>query len=324
MPKVLITNKIQDCGLQLFEEAGFEVVISPSPAVEDVKPLIGDCDAVLARMTPVKAELIEAAPKLKIIGMHGVGLDAIDVKLASEKGIAVTYAPAANGRSVAELVMAFVLDLSRKVIPADYALRSQGRFKDRDKFVGHDIEGKTIGIVGMGRIGQTIAKMASCGFDMQVLGYDPFVSAKAMEAIGAKKAESVEEVLKKSDFVSLNCAPTPDMIGFMDYEHFKMMKPSSFFINCARGSLVNYADLCRALEEGVIAGAATDVFEKEPVPENDPVLKAPDLIATPHIAASTKESMDRVVMTVANDFIRYFKGERPEFLANPQVWEKVQ
>lgn len=316
MPKVLITNKISDCGLKIFEEAGFEVVMSPSPAVEDVKALIGDCDAIVARMTPVKAELINAAPNLKIIGMHGVGLDAIDVKLATEKGITVTYAPAANSRSVAEFAMAFVLAASRRLTEADQALRIHGRFKDRDRFVGHDVEGKTIGVIGMGRIGSTIAQMAAHGFDMKVLGFDPFVSPRDMEKKGAEKTESIEELLRRSDFVSLNCAPTTEMAGLMDYEHFKMMKQSAYFINCARGMLVVEADLLRALKEGLIAGAALDVFAKEPVPEGDPLLAAPGLIATAHIAASTTESMDRVACTVANDFVRFFKGDKPEFSAN--------
>lgn len=316
MPKVLITNKISEYGLKIFDDAGFEVVMSPSPDVKDVKALIGDCDAIVARMTPVKAELINVAPKLKIIGMHGVGLDAIDVKLATERGIAVTYAPAANSRSVAEFAMAFVLASSRKLTGADQALRLNLSFKERDRFVGHDVEGKTIGIIGMGRIGSTIAQMAVRGFDMKVLGYDPFVSAGDMEKKGAEKAKSIEALLRRSDFVSLNCAPTPDMAGLMDYEHFKMMKQGAYFINCARGVLVVETDLLRALKEGVIAGAALDVFAKEPVPEDDPLLAAPGLIATAHIAASTTESMDRVACTVANDFVRFFKGDRPEFPAN--------
>lgn len=316
MPKVLITNKISNCGLRLFEDAGFEVVMSPSPSVEDVKALIGDCDAIVARMTPVKAELINAAPNLKIIGMHGVGLDAIDVKLATEKGIAVTYAPAANSRSVAEFVMAFVLSSSRRLTQADQALRVNKNFKERDKFVGHDVEGKTIGIIGMGRIGRTIAKMSVYGFNMNVIGYDPFVSEQDMKHAGVLKVQSIEEVLRQADFVSLNCAPTPEMLGLMDYEHFKMMKTSAYFINCARGVLVSEADLLRALKEGLIAGAALDVFATEPVSPENPLLEAPGLIATAHIAASTAESMDRVASTVANDFIRYFNGERPEFQAN--------
>lgn len=316
MPKVLITNKISDCGLKLLWEAGFEVVVSPSPDVEAVKALIGDCDAILARMTPVKEELISAAPKLKIIGMHGVGLDAIDVKLATEKGIKVTYAPAANSRSVAEFVMSLVLALSRRLVFADQALRVCGRFKNRDKFAGCDVEGKTIGIIGMGRIGRTVAKMAAFGFDMKVLGYDPFVTEQEMEQAGAVKARSIEEVLRAADFVSLNCAPTPDVIGLMDYNHFRMMKRDAYLINCARGALVKDEDLLRALKEEIIAGAALDVFAVEPVPEGYPLLKAPGLITTAHIAASTKESMDRVAISVVSDFIRFFNGEAPEYAAN--------
>ena len=160
MPKILITNKVNQCGIDYLTSCGFDLVWSKSNLVSDVKELIGDCDGIIARMTPVKGELIEAAPNLKIIGMHGVGLDGIDVKMASEKGIAVTHAPEANGISVAEHAMSMILNLTKKTIPADYALRVENRFQERDRFVGHDLSGKVLGIVGLGRIGRRLARMA--------------------------------------------------------------------------------------------------------------------------------------------------------------------
>lgn len=317
--RVLVTNKISQGGIDYMQEHGFELVWSRSNLVQDVKELIGSCDGIIARMTPVKKELIEAAPNLKIIGMHGVGLDGIDVELATQKGIAVTYAPGANGVSVAEHTMSMILNLSKKSMQADHALRIDNRFQDRDRFVGHDVNDKVLGIVGLGRIGRQLAKMASCGFDMQVIAYDPYVSVEVMGQVGngVKKMESVEELMSQADFVSFHTQMTPEMVGFVNYERLKCMKPTAYLINEMRGVLVNEADLYRALEEGVIAGAALDVFGTEPTPPDYPLLKAPNLIATPHIGASTYESMDRTIMSLAMDFARFVNGDELCYLANP-------
>ena len=191
-PKILVTNKISPRGVEKLKEYGFELIWPKSNLVEDVKELIGDADGIIARMTPVKQELIEAAPNLKIIGMHGVGLDGIDVKLAEEKGIAVVHTPEANAISVAENVMAMILNLAKHTIGADYALRVENRFQDRDKYLGHDIAGRTLGLVGLGRIGRRLATMAGCGFDMRVVAYDPYVPAEKMKEVanGVEKMET--------------------------------------------------------------------------------------------------------------------------------------
>ena len=319
MPKILITNKVNQCGIDYLTSCGFDLVWSKSNLVSDVKELIGDCDGIIARMTPVKGELIEAAPNLKIIGMHGVGLDGIDVKMASEKGIAVTHAPEANGISVAEHAMSMILNLTKKTTPADYALRVENRFQERDRFVGHDLSGKVLGIVGLGRIGRRLARMASCGFDMQVIAYDPYVTAQSMSEVGngVKKAESVEELMAQADYISFHTQMTAEMVGFVNYDRLKLMKPTAYLINEMRGALINEEDLFRALSEGVIAGAALDVYSKEPTPPDFKLLQAPNLIATPHIGASTYESMDRTIMALAREFNSFFKEEKLSYLANP-------
>lgn len=318
-PKILVTNQISPCGVEKLREYGFELVWSKSALVADVKEMIGDADGMIARMTPVKQELIEAAPKLKIIGMHGVGLDGIDVHLAEEKGIAVVHTPEANAISVAENVMTMVLNLSKHTIRADYALRVENRFQDRDKYVGHDIAGKTMGIVGLGRIGRRLAAMAGCGFNMRIVAYDPYVSAEAMKTIanGVEKMETLDDLLAQADYVSFHTQMTPEMQGFVNYDLLKKMKPTAYFINEMRGALVVDEDLKRALEEDVIAGAAVDVFSKEPTPPDFPLLKAPNLIATPHIGASTYESMERTILTLAEEFRHFFEGEKVNYLANP-------
>lgn len=318
-PKILVTNKISPRGVEKLKEYGFELIWPKSNLVEDVKELIGDADGIIARMTPVKQELIEAAPNLKIIGMHGVGLDGIDVKLAEEKGIAVVHTPEANAISVAENVMAMILNLAKHTIGADYALRVENRFQDRDKYLGHDIAGKTLGLVGLGRIGRRLATMAGCGFDMRVVAYDPYVPAEKMKEVanGVEKMETMDDLLAQADYLSFHTQMTPEMQGFVNYDLLKKMKPSACLINEMRGALVVDEDLKRALEEGVIAGAAVDVFTKEPTPPDFPLLKAPNLIATPHTGASTYESMERTILTLAEEFHHFFEGEKVNYLANP-------
>ena len=318
-PKILVTNKSSPRGVEKLKEYGFELIWPKSNLVEDVKELIGDADGIIARMTPVKQELIEAAPNLKIIGMHGVGLDGIDVKLAEEKGIAVVHTPEANAISVAENVMAMILNLAKHTIGADYALRVENRFQDRDKYLGHDIAGKTLGLVGLGRIGRRLATMAGCGFDMRVVAYDPYVPAEKMKEVanGVEKMETMDDLLAQADYLSFHTQMTPEMQGFVNYDLLKKMKPSACLINEMRGALVVDEDLKRALEEGVIAGAAVDVFTKEPTPPDFPLLKAPNLIATPHTGASTYESMERTILTLAEEFHHFFEGEKVNYLANP-------
>lgn len=324
--KILITNKISECGIELLKKYDFELVWSKSNSVSDVGECIADCDGIIARMTPVKAELIEAAPNLKIIGMHGVGLDGIDVELATRKGIAVTYAPEANGISVAEHTMSMILNLTKKTIGADQALRVNNRFQDRDRFIGQELSGKVLGIVGLGRIGKRLAKMAGNGFDMTVIAYDPYVSEEGMAGVanGVEKKTRIEEVLSEADYVSFHTLMTPEMVGFLNYDRLKLMKPTAYLINEMRGPLLNEDDLHRALSEGIIAGAALDVFPVEPTPSDYRLFTAPNLIATPHIGASTYESMDRTIVTLANEFDRFFRQKKMSFLANPGYPERNQ
>ncbi len=324
--KILITNQISDCGMELLQSYGFDIVRSSSNLPADVKKSIAGCDGVIARMTPVKAELIDAAPELKIIGMHGAGLDGIDVGYATRKGIAVTYAPEANAISVAEHTLSMMLSLTKKTIAADEALRLKNRFQDRDQFLGYELSGKTLGIVGLGRIGKRLAKIAGCGFDMKIIAYDPYVSAEDMSGVanGVEKKERIEEVLSEADYVSFHTQMTPEMIGFVNYERLKLMKPTAYFINEMRGALINEDDLYRALEEGVIAGAALDVFPVEPTPVGYRLLTAHNLIATPHLGGVTYESMDRVIVALANEFNQFFNQGRMNYLANPDYRQNRQ
>ena len=326
VPKILVTNKIRQCGIDFLQEHGFELLWSKSNSVEDVRKIACACDGIIARMTPVRQTLIDAAPNLKIIGMHGVGLDGIDIPYATQKGIAVTHTPAANCISVAEHAMGAILNLSKKTIPADKALREEHRFQDRDLFIGHDIQGKILGIVGLGRIGRQLAQMAGLGFGMKVIAYDPYVPEKEMSQVGAgvEKKSTLEEIMAVSDFISFHVQLTPETTGMVNYDLLKLMKPTAYFINEMRGALVVESDLCRALREGIIAGAAVDVFAQEPPPDDCELLKAPNLIATPHIAASTYESLDRIILALAEEFNQFFNGGKMQFLVNPDYKEHIE
>jgi len=320
--RVLLADKISPAGIQIMEQTGeIDVVLAPNPLEATIAGMVADFDGLIFRMTRIGPEILERGKRLKAVGRHGVGLDTIDVGTATREGICICYTPAANGRSVAEYVMLLLLALSRKLVPADYSERVEREFGKRNQFMGHDVADKVLGIVGMGRIGRQIAKMAGQGFDMKVLGYDPYVPAADLAAICVRKVDSIEELLREADFVSLNCPMTEDLKGFMNFTRISLMKPGAYLINCARGPIVVEEDLARALREGRIAGAALDVFAEEPTPRDYPILDAPNLIATAHIATMTRESMDRMAIDAAKGLVSVLlKNEKPEFLANPEVW----
>ncbi|MGI6574889.1 MAG: NAD(P)-dependent oxidoreductase [bacterium] len=208
-----MTEPIRPQGMKLLQKE-VELVIAPDRSEETILDLIGEFDGVITRTTKITREMMERSARLKVIGRHGAGLDLVDMDAASEHGICVVHTPGANARSVAEFVVAMMLALSRYLIPADYAQRVERQFKRRDQFLGHDLQNKTLGIIGMGRVGREVAKICRGGFDMRILGFDPWVTKEDLASIGAEKVETVEDILKNSDFVSLNCPLTADNRGF--------------------------------------------------------------------------------------------------------------
>jgi D-3-phosphoglycerate dehydrogenase len=262
--------------------------------------------------------MIEAAPNLKIVSRHGVGVDSIDLGAATDRGVIVATVGLANAPSVVEHTLALMLALAKRIPEFDRAVRG-GDYNVRMKLDAQDIAGRSVLIIGLGRIGSRLAK-ALGALGMKCLGVDPAYSAAQIEAMGCEPVADFRSALPRADFVTVHCPlqdDTRDMIGAAE---LALMKPSAYVINCARGGIVNEAALLDALNSGRIKGAALDVQVSEPPPPDDPLLACDRLILTPHSAAATAEGMVRMAATVAQNVLDFFDGRLPEsHVANPQV-----
>ena len=315
--KILANDGIAQSGIDALEAAGYEV-ITQKVAQEELEDYINanQIDVILVRSaTQVRAELIDACPSLKIIGRGGVGMDNIDVEYAREQGLHVINTPAASSHSVAELVFAHFFGMARFLHDANrkMPLEGESNFKGLKKSYGKGVElkGKTLGIIGFGRIGQETAKIG-LGLGMSVVAYDPFVEEKSLELDffdGQKltfnlKTLGKDEVLKQADFLSLHVPAQKEYV--IDEKEISMMKEGAFLVNAARGGVVNEVALVKALEDNKLSAAALDVYEKEPKPEVQ-LLMNPYLSLTPHIGAATGEAQDRIGTELASQIINIFK-----------------
>lgn len=311
--KVLIPQDITAAGKDFLIEKGYEIKMGSGATVEAIVKDVADCDAILARTAPYPAEVFKAGKKVKVIGRHGIGVDNIDVDYCTANGIYVCFAPQSNANSVAEHTATLILSLAKNLVRVDKAFRA-GDFEIRNRLKGMDLEGKTLGLVGLGRIGTMVAKKLANGFGMKVIGYDPYVTkdkvAPEIELVGW------DEVFKNSDFVSLHLPATKETKGSVAMKEFEMMKDSAFLINCARGEVVNEADLIAALQQKKIAGAGLDVFKEEPTPKDNPLLKMDNVVVTPHNAALTQESMDRMGLHAAMGIDEVLSGKKPTWAVN--------
>ena len=314
--KVVIPQDITAAGKDYLLERGYELVIgSGKTDIESMKEQVKDADAILARTAPYPAEVLEAAgPNLKVIGRHGIGVDNIDVDWCTEKGIYVCFAPTSNAVSVAEHTVGMMVACAHHFAYFDAEVR-KGQWEMRNTRKGVDLQGKTLGLIGMGRIGSMVANICMKGFGMNVIGYDAYLPADRYPE-GAVKVETIEEVLKNADFVSLHVPSTPETRGFINKDTLAMMKPTAFLVNCARGDVVNIDDLAVALKNGVIRGAGTDVFPAEPPAKDCPLFECDNIIMTPHSAALTQESMDRMGLHAAMGIHSVLSGEKPDWAVN--------
>ncbi len=315
MPDVLITENIigeEMDKLRQYFHAVFEPDLWKEP--ERLAAMIPDFRALIVRnQTKVTRELIAQATKLEVIGRAGVGLDNVDLTAATERGIVVAFTPEQNSNSVAELAIGLVLSLAR-MIPAGDADTKAGGWK-RQKFTGVEILGKTIGLVGLGRIGASTAGKARA-LGMDIIAYDPFVDGESLKAMELRaRMTTLEEVLRESDFVSCHLPATAETLRLFSYEQFCQMKPGAFFINTSRGEVVDEAGLIRALQEKKIAGAALDVREKEP-PDPSALAEMENVILMPHIGAFTEEGQRRVVTAVCRDVAAVLTGGAARYFAN--------
>lgn len=297
MIKVLVSDALSEEGLKVFRESKeLTVDVKTDLKPDALKEIIKDYDALVVRSaTKVTNEIIQAAKKLKVIGRAGVGLDNVDLEAATQKGIIVMNTPAGNTISTAEHTFSMILSLSRN-IPQANASTKKGEWK-RSKFMGVEVYGKTLGIVGFGRIGSEVAKRA-LSFGMKILAYDPFLSAEVAESIGVEIAE-LKKVLQEADYITVHTPLTDETRHMISDKEFALMKKGVRIINCARGGIIDEAALAKALKELKVAGAAMDVFEKEPLTAENELLKMDNVIITPHLGASTEEAQINVAIEVA-------------------------
>ncbi len=302
--KVLVKEKIADTGVELLRE-NFEVDLGLDWDDGELVARLPDYDAILIRSaTTMTPELIEAGTRLKVIGRAGTGVDNVDIPAATRRGIVVANAPESNSVAAAEHTLALALALFRNVPQAHGSLVA-GRW-DRSKYKGAELYGKTLGVVGFGRIGQLVAKRAQ-SFEMDVVAFDNFVSAERFRELGVEGLESLEELLGRSDLVTLHVPKTPETENFINGETIAQMKDGARLVNCARGQLVDLDALHAALEAGKLGGAALDVFPSEPFTEH-PIFAREDVVVTPHLGASTAEAQDRAGVVTAEQVIAALTG----------------
>jgi len=312
MARILVSDPIAEEGLNILRQAG-EVDYRPQLSREQLMACIGDYDALMVRsQTQVDAALIEAGTRLKVIGRAGVGVDNIDVDAATRRGIVVVNSPEGNTIAAAELTFALLLALARKVPQADRSLRA-GEWK-RSAFMGVELYKKTLGIVGIGKIGREVARRARA-FGMQVLAYDPFIPPAHVQQLGAEPV-SLEELLARSDFISLHAPLTPETHHLLNRERLMRTKPGVRIINCARGELIDLDALAELIDSGHVAGAALDVFPQEPPPSDLRILHQPQNVLTPHLGASTEEAQVKVAIDVAEQIVMVLMGGIPRCPVN--------
>lgn len=321
--KVIVADGIDADGLGPVNSNGsFNLVFVKDQAELDRE--IGDAQALLVRSkTKVTADFLKKAPNLKFVGRAGVGIDNIDVPASTQRGIVVQNVPGGNTISAAEHTFALILALSRNIPQADASTRS-GQWK-REKFVGTELQGKVLGLIGFGRIGKEVAKRAQ-SFEMKVMAYDPFVSEAHMKSNGIAPA-TMDDVFKKADYISLHIPVTEQSRNLINDETLAKMKPDARLINCARGELVDEAALLKALEAKKIKGAALDVFTSEP-PKNQDLFKHENLILTPHLGASTEEAQVKVALELGSSMKDFFEKGVVRNAVNlpslePEVLEKA-
>jgi D-3-phosphoglycerate dehydrogenase / 2-oxoglutarate reductase len=295
MKKILVTDRVGEEGISYLKDKGYEVIVSPTITAEELMHAAADVDALLVRgRTKVTTEVIAVAKRLKVIGRSGTGVDTIDTKAAQDRHIAVVNAPGANAQSVAEHTMALMLAVSRHIVPAVNSVKA-GKW-EKANYHGMELQGKTLGILGMGHIGSRVAKLAEA-FGMTVLFY--------------VRGGDLATVLKQSDVISIHLPLTDETRGRIGAKELASMKRTAMLINTARGAIVDEKALVSALQEGTIAAAALDVYEKEPLSPDSALLKLTNVILTPHVGADSPESENRASLSVAQDIHRVLQGEKP-------------
>jgi D-3-phosphoglycerate dehydrogenase / 2-oxoglutarate reductase len=322
MPRVLVADKLETPGLDLLQQAGFEVDNRPDLKGDALKEALRAADGVIVRSKPqVTAELLEDPGKLRAIVRAGVGVDNIDLEAATRRGILVMNTPGGNTVSTAEQTITLMLALSRHTAAADASTRA-GKW-ERNKFVGSQVAGKTLGVVGLGRVGREVARRA-VGLDMKVIGYDPFMASAGAAQIGIETVAAVSDMLPRCDYLTVHTPLTDETRDLLDAARLRMMPKGARVINCARGGIINEEALAEALKSGHLAGAALDVFVQEPPGAEHPLLKLPNVLLTPHLGASTVEAQLSVAKEAAQLLIDYLLRGVVGFAVNMPAVDRAE
>ena len=311
MTKILLSDPIADKGIEMLEEAGLDVIYNPNPSDDELHSLAGDIHAWVVRSgTRITSDLLKDAPNLQVIGRAGVGVDNIDLEEATNQGVIVMNNPDGNTISAAEHTITLMMGLSRNVQLGHMGIVN-GNW-NRNSLVGSELKGKTLGVVGLGRIGREVIKRA-LGLEMKIIGFDPYVNQEVIDPEQVQ-IEDLDTLTETSDYITLHLPLLDNTKDLFNTERLAIMKPSARIINVARGGIINEADLAKALNNDVIAGAALDVFVEEPLSEDNPLLTAKNILLTPHLGASTHEASEGVSYGICRQIKEFLEDEK---LSNP-------
>ncbi len=320
MEKVLIIEPIHEEGVKLLEQE-VEVKIASSIDKNTIIKEGKDCSGLLIRTSNLPGEVIKGLPKLQVIGRHGAGVDNIDIKAATSQEVLIVNAPEANYDSVAEHVVTLMLGMAKNLLVMDKNVRN-GNFGIRNNILGQEIKGKTIGILGLGKIGISLAKKIK-SFDVNIIAYDPYVKKSDVSKYGIEMVDDTDIIYRKSDFITLHVPLTEKTENMIGEEEFKKMKSDAFLINTSRGPVVDENALYEALKNDVIKGAGIDVYSQEPPENNNPLFELENLILSPHNAALTEEAMVNMATHVAQGMIDFYRNRKPKYIVNPSIYNEI-
>ena len=312
MPRVLVSDKLAEEGIEILRRVA-QVDVNTGLSEDALCEIIGDYDALVVRSgTQVTAKVLEAAKKLQIVGRAGVGVDNVDVPVATERGVIVVNSPGGNTIAAAEHTVAMLLALSRNIPQAYESMRAKQW--NRGKFTGNEVYKKTLGVLGLGKIGQEVAKRCE-SFGMKVIAYDPFLTTEAASAAGVELVD-LKDCLKRSDYLTLHLPKNKETLGMIGAKEFEMMKDGVRIVNVARGGIIQDSALIAAVKSGKCAGAAIDVFEKEPPDFSNEIFDLANVITTTHLGASTEEAQTNVAIDVAEQIVDVFEGRSARSAVN--------
>lgn len=321
--KILYAQNMDESGKKLVEEAGFEVVLAEKEDPELMKELIRDCEAVVSKTFFLTEDILKEGKKLQVVGKHGVGIDnVVDLATATRLGLYVVNAPQANSDSVAERTIGGILAYEQKTVRQHLAAKNFD-FASQDCGGMHEINHRTLGIIGLGNIGRRVARIAAMGFSMKILGYDPFMKPNAfLEYV--EYTDDINKLYKESDYITLHLGATSQTKGMVGLEQFRMMKKTAVFVNMARGALVVEEDLAEALKTGEIAGAVLDVYSTEPALPDNPLIPLDNVLLSPHCAALTDEAMEKMSYDAAKGMVDILTGKKTAWCLNYDEVNKMR